>query len=466
MKSNIFREYDIRGIVGEELFVENAYDLAKAIVTYLSAKHPESRQFIVGRDGRPHSPAIHQAFVDAILDLGFDVVDIGICPTPTVYFAVHHLKTPTALIITASHNPKEYNGIKMWGVWGSQIQAIKKIYEEKTFASIATTKGNYTTAPTLNDYIDYLVNHFAHLKDLPIRAIVDCGNGTGGTVMPELIKRMNWPNVKLLFETVDGTFPYHEADPTVPENMTYVKEALEQDPMLEVGLGLDGDCDRMNPMTASGLLVPGDHMLALYAQQILLNHPGAKVVCDIKSSGGLIDLMAQLGGKAILAPSGYSFIKQAMAQHGALLGGELSCHFTFNDRYLGYDDGIYAGLRTIEILHQTGKSLDELLTIIPHKISSPEIRLACSSDAQKATIVTHVTGILAARTDLDLITIDGIRAQMSYGWGLVRASNTQPVICLRFESDTTAGLTRIKEEFFQALTPFFDNDLLRRKIEL
>lgn len=466
MKASIFREYDIRGIVGDELPIEKTYDLARAIATYMVQKHPESFRFIVGRDGRTHSPLIHQNVVAALCDMGFDVIDIGVCPTPAVYFAVQRLHIPTAFAITASHNPKEYNGIKMWNIWGHQIQAIRKIYEEKSFRPADAGKvGVVHSYNIIDDYIDYLANHFQHLQNLDINAIFDCGNGSGGTVMPALIKKMNWKNVKLLFAEVDGLFPNHEADPTVPENMRDVAQALRDNPQLEIGLGLDGDCDRMNPMTKEGELVSGDKMLALFAQKILLKHPHATIVCDIKSSSGLLDALNLWGAKVCIAPSGHSIIKNAMAQTNALLGGELSCHFFFHDRYFGYDDGIYAALRTLELLHESNQTLSMLLNVIPQKVSSPEIRIACDSDADKTKIVEEIKQVFAARRDLELITIDGIRAQMDYGWGLVRASNTQPAISLRFESDTAEGLAHVKTDFYQILAPYFDEKLLKEKIE-
>lgn len=467
MKANIFREYDIRGIVGTELFIDKAYDLARSIATYLHYKHPQCTKCIIGRDGRSHSTDISQHVVNALCDMGFEVVDVGVCPTPLVYFAVQQLHIPMALVITASHNPKEYNGIKIWGVWGQQIQEIRTIYERSLFANpIRLDRGSVSTYPIVDDYLDYMEKHFSHLKGLSCRAVVDCGNGTGGVVLPELIKRLDLRDIELLFQEVDGNFPNHEADPTVPENMTFVADFLRDNEHIDVGLGLDGDCDRMNPMTKQGELVAGDKMLALFAKQVLKDHPGAAIVCDIKSSGSLIDVLKLWGGKPCIAPSGHSLIKRAMGENNALLAGELSCHFFFHDRYFGYDDGIYAALRTLELIHEQGKPLEELLLMIPVRISSPEIRIACASDSDKAAIVSHVKSVFAARKDLELITIDGVRAHMSYGWGLVRASNTQPVICLRFESDTTEGLLRVKNDFYQLLTGFFDEKMLRSKIDL
>jgi len=467
MKKNIFREYDIRGIVGSELIIENVYELAKAITGYFLNKNPSSKKIIVGRDGRLHSPEIHKHIIAAILDMGLDVIDVGICPTPAVYFAAHHLHIDNALMITASHNPGEYNGIKLFNTWGEQIQIIRKMYEDKVFYQITSPeKGSCNSYPIIDDYVDYLASKFPHLQDLDLHAIIDCGNGSAGTVMPQLIKKMGWKNVHLLFEEVNGTFPNHEADPTVPENMTFVADYLKEYHNCELGIGLDGDCDRMNPMTRNGKLVPGDNLLALFASKVIQENAGATIICDIKSSGGLLEVLKQWGAKPVIAPSGHSNIKQAMLDNTALLGGELSCHFFFHDRYFGYDDGIYAILRLFELLVTTQKSLEELLTILPVKVSSPEFRITCESEEKKAAIVEDVKKYFGAKKDLEVITIDGIRAHMDYGWGLARVSNTQPVISLRFESNTKEGLAKVKSEFARALSLHFDEDFLKENIEL
>lgn len=466
MQKNIFREYDIRGIVDKDLTIDGCYNLGKAIVTYLHELHPASRSVIVGRDGRLHSPAIHAEIVRAITTLGFDVVDIGMCPTPVVYFATQYLNIPMALMISASHNPGEYNGIKIWGVAGTQITAIKELFFGGQFLPDAEQPGAIACNDISSIYLDYLENQFAHLKGLAMPFLVDCGNGAGGMVMPELIKRMSWKNAQLLYAEVDGTFPNHEPDPTVAAQMHEMARMLTTDKTFAVGIGLDGDCDRMDPMTSDGYLVPGDHLLALFATEILKNNPGSTVVCDIKSSGSLIDMLANIGAQARVAPSGHSLIKKAMKETGALLAGELSCHFFFHDRYFGYDDGIYAALRLLELLHLSGKSLQELLASIPQKVSSPEFRIACKNDTEKLLIVAAVKDIFCQRTDIELITIDGIRAHMSYGWGLLRASNTQPVISLRFESNDADGLARVKKDFYTLLQPYFDEHFLRNEIEL
>lgn len=467
MKETIFREYDIRGIVGTDLILDQTYDLARAIITYMQQCHPASTTLIVARDGREHSPVIAQEIMRAATDYGIDVLDIGITPTPVLYFAAKHLEIPTALVVTASHNPQEYNGIKLWGIWGQQIQTIKTIYQEKKFLEQINNKiGTITSYDMVTPYIDYMAQQFAHLKGLSLNTIIDCGNGAGGIVIPDLIKKMEWKNVQLLFPEVDGTFPNHEADPTVADNMRFVKKALEEDQLLKFGIGLDGDCDRMSPMTKDGTLVSGDKLLALFAQSVLKHHPSAPIVFDIKSSSSLPELLTAWGAQPIMSATGHSIIKEALIKHNALLAGELSCHFFFNDRYYGFDDGIYATLRLLEILYKNKKSLSELLEIFPKRISSPEFRVHCTNEKQKAIIVHHVTKIFAARSDAQTITIDGIRAQMDYGWGLVRASNTQTVVSLRFESDTFDGLIKVKHDFFKALLPFFNEQKLREAIEL
>lgn len=464
----IFREYDIRGVIGHDFPLEETYDLGRAIITYLKNNTQPFTHIVIGRDARTHSAPINSSLVQAFIDSGINVIDIGEVPTPVFYFAMHHLKQTAGLVITASHNPKEYNGIKFWGLWGAQIQEIKSIYKTKSFSQLAVTKGTITLyANIIDEYIDYLVDHFAHLKNINIDTVFDCGNGMAGAVLPKLIKLMNWKNAPLLFEAVDGNFPNHEADPTEPENMHFIKHALKVNQSLSLGIGFDGDCDRMGPMLKNGSLVPGDKLLALFAQKVLKEHPGAGVVFDIKVSSALMDVLTSLGAHQVLSPSGHSNIKDAIKNNPKiLLGGELSCHFFFNDRYFGYDDAFYAALRLIEMLYESQTSLEQLLTIIPTRISSREIRIKCSSDSEKVAIVSHVKKLFLEKNNIDLITIDGIRAQMDYGWGLLRASNTQPVICLRFESDTVEGITRVKNDFSQALDGFFTSTELDNAITL
>ncbi|MBD3273439.1 phosphomannomutase, partial [Candidatus Dependentiae bacterium] len=465
-----FREYDIRGVVGKEFLIDQTYNLTKAIITYFKKNNPEIQTITVARDGRNHSELIKKQMLNAITDLGLNVLDIGICPTPTFYFSLFNTNTTSGLMITASHNPAEYNGIKICldkkSVWGKQIQEIKNIYFEKSFFEDKTNKkGKINSLEIIPQYINWLTNHFEHLKNYDINAVIDCGNAVGGTVLPELIKKMNWKNVKLLFAELDGNFPNHEADPTVEKNMQHVKKELKDNKQIELGLGLDGDCDRMSPMTKNGYLVPGDQLLAIFAKKVLKDFPGAGIVFDIKASSSLIDLLKKWNAKDHICPSGHSLVKKALMDTKSKLAGELSCHFFFNDKYFGYDDGIYSILRLFEILKEENKSLDELIKIFPNKERSPEIRIRCK-ESEKNNIVNHVKSIFAKKKDSENIIIDGLRAQINNSLGLIRASNTQPVICLRFESETKEGLKKVKNDFYEALKPYFDKKELKEKIEL
>ncbi len=467
MQDVIFREYDIRGKVGTELVIDEVADLARAIAYYFVSKNPIVKKIALGMDGRLHSPAIKEQVVKGLTESGLDVEFIGVCTTPVMYFAMHSTNADAGLMITASHNPKEYNGLKIMlgkeGVSGQSIQEIRRMFHENR-ALNPEQKGTYTEKPLIPAYIKWLADHFKHLKGSKISAVVDCGNGAGGTVMPDLIKKMGWAHVMLQYGEVNGEYPHHEADPTVEKNMIDVKNILSST-NIALGIGLDGDCDRMAPMTKSGFLVPGDQLLALYAQQVVQEHPNAAVVFDIKASSALIETLATMGAVPCISPSGHSIIKNAMKTNNALLAGELSCHFFFADRYFGYDDGIYAMLRLFELLEKTGKTLDELVATIPKKISSREYRIACD-DTKKQEIVQAVKDQMIKRPDVQAITIDGVRATMPYGWGLVRASNTQPALTIRFESDTLEGLNRVKEDFYKALVPYFDPAWLKTQLEM
>jgi len=461
----IFREYDIRGKVGSELIIDETYDLARAIVSYLKQQNPQLKKIAVGMDGRTHSPAIRDMVAKGIIDSGMDVVFVGTCTTPVIYFTMYNLPVDAGIMITASHNPKEYNGIKLMlgkeTVWGKRLQEIKSFYKRQQFIT-AAQKGSYQEHLMIDSYVSWLAEHFKHLKGMELSAVIDCANGAAGTVMPQLVKAMQWRNVALLYPEVDGTYPNHEADPTVEKNMLEVKRLL-QTTDVQVGLGLDGDCDRMDPMTKSGFLVPGDQLLAVFSKKIIETNPGASVVFDIKSSSALIEVLEKIGATPVISPSGHSIIKDQMKKHDALIGGELSCHFFFHDKYFGYDDGVYAALRLFEILVESGQTLEQLLTIIPKKFSSPEYRVKCDEE-KKYAVVESVKDVFTHRPDVQALTIDGIRATMSYGWGLVRVSNTQPALTIRFESDSSQGLQHVKKDFYDALLPFFDGAWLQQQL--
>jgi len=467
MQDTVFRKYDIRGKVGKELDINTMYDLGMALAYYFVQEKPNIKTVVIGMDGRTHSSEIKKSLCKAMQDSGLDVTFVGVCPSPVLYFALHYHDIDAGLMITASHNPKEYNGIKIClgqkSVWGDAIETIKKYYNTKKRV-VSKATGSYVEKEIIEEYIDWLKEHFYNLVGMDLSAVVDCGNGAGGTVLPRLIEKMEWTHVTTLFEAVDGTYPNHEADPTVLQNMRFVKNALLASD-IDVGIGLDGDCDRMAAMTRSGELIFGDKLLAVYAAPLLKEYPGATIVCDIKASAGLIEFIEEREGKLLMSPSGHSIVKKCMHEHNALLGGELSCHFFFADRYFGYDDAFYAMMRLFEIMVESRKSLQELTFEFPNKLSTPEIRIACSDD-KKQQVVTCVEQYFTKRPATEIITVDGVRAVMSYGWGLLRVSNTQPAVSLRMESSSEEGLKRVKEDFFAAMKPHFEEGVLKEKIKL
>lgn len=458
----IFREYDIRGKVGSELHIEQVGDLTRAILYYFKTKNNAIKTIAVGMDGRIHSAVIKDAVCKALLESGIDVVFIGLCPSPALYFALYTQPVDGGLMITASHNPKDYNGIKIClgtqMVWGQQIAEIKKLFRDQKYADKTTIPGTLTTYDINAVYIAWLVEHFAHLKNLTLPLVIDCGNGSAGAVIPTLVEQLGWSNAQILYAAVDGTYPNHEADPTVEKNMLDVRKALATTDAV-CGLGLDGDADRMAVMTKEGVLVPGDRLLAVFAQFILKSHAAFTVVADVKSSENLVKLLKQWGIATRLTPSGHAIIKDEMKKSKALLAGELSCHFFFADRYFGYDDGIYALLRVVEMLVATHQSITQLLKIFPVTYGTREFRIAYD-DTHKAAIINAVKNAFENRADTQLLCVDGVRVVTPYGWGIVRPSNTQTIFCLRFESDTPEGLARLKAEFIEILAPYFDQKLL------
>jgi len=459
---SIFRQYDIRGKVGSELVLDQVYDLGCAMAAYFIQKNPLITSVAVGMDGRTHSSAIQENLCKAFLDSGLNVTFIGVCPTPVLYFSLFNLQVGAGVMITASHNTKEYNGFKICfnkeSVWGSQIQEIKKLFAQRA-AIVSPKKGILEYKDLIRDYISWIKEHFSHLIGMKSSVIVDCANGAAGSVLPQLLEAMEWSNVTLLFAEIDGTYPNHEADPIVEKNMVALKNLLAETDSA-YGIGLDGDCDRMAPMTHDGELIVGDKLLAVFAEAVLKKNPNSTIVYDTKCSSGLTERLISLGAHPCMSPSGHSIIKDQMKKTGAILAGELSCHFFFKDRYFGYDDGIYAMLRLFEILQTTEKTLPELLTSFPKKFITPELRFACK-EADMDAIVQQVYAAYSAKPDVTFMTLDGIRVVMPDGWGMVRASNTQPVVCLRFESDTVVGLARIKHEFAELLKPYIADDLLQ-----
>jgi phosphomannomutase/phosphoglucomutase len=467
MKETIFREYDIRGLVGSELMIDDVYDLGRAIVFYLIQLNNKVKKVVVAMDAREHSLAIKDNICRALKDSGLDVVFIGVCTSPMMYFATYTMPVDAGIMITASHNPKEYNGLKIClgthSLWGKQIKEIGKLYYDKKYL-ITDAKGSYRKYCLKDDYIAWHIEKFAHLKNSEIAAVIDCGNGAAGVVLPEIVEKMGWNNIQLLCAEVDGTFPNHEADPTNIKNMRHVQDALQKTEAV-VGIGFDGDADRMGAMTKEGELVPGDKMIALFAQPMVKQYPAMTVVYNVVCSAGLTELLESWGAQTVITPVGHSIIEENMEAHNAMLGGETSCHFFFRDRHFGYDDGVYAMFRLFELLVQSKKHLTELLSVFPKKVTSPEFRLPCAEE-DKHKIVQEMKDLFLKQKNVKILAIDGVRVTTDYGWGIIRASNTQPVLSIRFEANTEEDLQHVKEDFITVLMHYFDEKYLREQFDL
>lgn len=437
MNPHIFREYDIRGIAGKDMTEEDVYTLGRAIGTYL--KRRGAVRISVGRDCRLSSDAYAARIQDALAATGCRVTDIGICPTPLLYFSIPQLKQDGGLMVTASHNPAEYNGFKICigsdSVHGEDIQKIRAMAES---GEVATGEGTCTQTDILSEYIDHVASGISLRK--PLRIGIDAGNGTAGVVALPLLRRLG-VEVHALYCEMDGTFPNHEADPTVLKNMNDLIDLVKRE-RLDVGIGFDGDGDRIGVVDETGRIVFGDRLMILYAREILGRKPGATFISEVKCSQVLYDEIERLGGKAVMWKTGHSLIKKKMKETGAELAGEMSGHMFFADRYFGYDDALYAACRLLEILSGTDRSLSELLSDLPQTYNTPEIRVECA-DHLKFDVVRRLCDEF--RQHYPVIDIDGARVLFEGGWGLVRASNTQPALVLRFEADSERRLAEIRD---------------------
>ncbi len=465
LPGKIFKEYDIRGIVNQDLHIDQIYELGKSFAYFFKTKQPNLKTVAIGMDGRLHSPVIKERLVAGLQDSGLDVTFVGLCHSPGLYFAMHTLAIDAGIMITASHNPKEYNGFKIClgteCIWGRDLKELYTYYQDGKQLQFKQ-RGTYKEHDIISDYVAWLKEEFKHLHDMKLSACIDCGNGAGGAVIPSLIKAMGWQHVKTLYAEVDGTYPHHEADPVKLENMQDLKTAVQKNGY-DVGIGLDGDADRMAPITPSGLLVSGDLLLGIYAQSIINKHKNLNVVFDVKSSSVLVDHLNTIGAQPHMSATGHVLVKNMMKETGALLAGEVSCHFCFKDRYFGYDDGVYAMLRLFELLEQEQGNLDDLVNIYPEMHTTPEYRIACPED-KRSEIINRVTDFFSRKQNAAILAIDGIRVTLPYGWGLLRASNTEPVLSMRFESPTLDGLERIKNDFTIAMRNYIDRTQLRKRL--
>lgn len=433
----IFREYDIRGIAGESITEEVVERIGKAYGTMVA--EDGGSEVSVGYDCRKSSPAFRDALREGITSTGVSVVDIGMVTTPMVYFSTFTSGVDGGVMVTASHNPSEYNGLKMCvgqnSLFGEGIQKIRKSVEEGKFK---TGKGRKKQADIIESYLEFFEQNL-HIEP-GIKVAADGGNGTAGVACPQILRRFGC-EVHELYMDPDGDFPNHHPDPTVEENLSDIKKKIVE-ASLDVGLAFDGDADRIGIVDEQGNSISGDMLLLVYSLDLLETNPGATIIGDVKCSGNLFSKIREAGGNPIMWKTGHSVIKDKMKKEGAELGGEMSGHIFFKNRFFGYDDALYAGLRLLEILSKTGKKVSELLTGLPKTFATPEIRVDCP-DEIKFQVTEAVKKKLGEQNKV--VDIDGVRVEYPDGWGLLRASNTQPALVLRFEAQTESRLAEIRE---------------------
>jgi phosphomannomutase/phosphoglucomutase len=439
LKPEIFRQYDIRGIVDKDLTPGSVEILGTAIGTYF--RQHSRKQVALGRDCRLSSPEFSEVLSKGLMSTGCTVVDLGIIPTPLLYFTIYYKKMEAGAMITGSHNPPEYNGFKMMlgedTLYGPAIQDILKIIQNEEFIEEdAGVKESYNIVPEYENYI--VENITLHKK---IKVVVDAGNGTGGAVAVPIFKKLGCEVIELFCE-MDGTFPNHHPDPTLPEALETLIETVAAS-HADLGIAYDGDADRIGVIDDKGNIIWGDQLMIIFARDILPSNPGAPVISEVKASKLLYEEVEKLGGRPIMWKTGHSLIKKKIKEEKALMAGEMSGHIFFADRFFGFDDAIYSSARLLEILSRSDKKLSEMLADLPRTYHTPEIRVY-ASDAVKFKIVEDVKKELSQK--YPIVDIDGVRAQFPKGWGLVRASNTQEALVLRFEADTEQDLAAIRKE--------------------
>ena len=434
----IYREYDIRGLADKDFSVDFAEILGRAVGTKLHEQG--EKQIAVGRDCRLTSEKYAKALIGGLRSSGIHVISLGVCPTPLVYFSVFHEEFHNGISVTGSHNPGEYNGFKICiqkkSLYGKSILALKDRIEKKNFHQ-ASLKGELSSFDIVRSYDDYLTTHIK--LDRPLKCIVDAGNGTAGPIAPAIFKKLGC-QVEELFCTLDGRFPNHFPDPTVESNLRVLIEKMTSS-QVDVGLAFDGDADRIGVVDNTGTVLWGDEIMILFARDILKTSPGAAIIGEVKCSDKLFSDIKSHGGRPIMWKTGHSLIKSKLSEEKALLAGEMSGHIFFADRYYGYDDAIYAACRLLEILSKTKKPLSDLLSDVPKTFATPEIRRDCP-DEEKFNIVRKAQKLF--KFDYDTVDIDGVRIQFPDGWALIRASNTQPALVLRFEATSQTRLNEIQ----------------------
>lgn len=443
----IFKAYDIRGVVGDTLTDDIVRDIGRAVGS--EARAAGLPVIAVGRDGRLSGPGFAVALADGIRDTGVDVIDIGMGPTPLLYYVASQHAGGSGVMVTGSHNPPEYNGFKiMLGgttLSGEAIQRLRARIEHRDFTAAAAPGASRTLSPAA-EYIERIASDVRPVR--PLRVVVDCGNGAAGAVAPDLLRALGCEPVELYCE-VDGNFPNHHPDPSQPENLADLIAAVAHH-RADLGFAFDGDGDRLGVIDGEGRVVWPDRQMMLYAADVLSRRPGAPIIFDVKCSRNLERVIREAGGEPVMSRTGHSLIKARMKELGAPLAGEMSGHIFFGERWFGFDDALYTAARLLEILARDHRSPTAVFAALPDAVSTPELRIDFAREGDNHAFMQRFLEN-PGFDDARIITIDGMRAEFADGWGLVRASNTTPSLILRFEADDDAALTRIQAAFAAAL---------------
>jgi len=438
----LFREYVLRGIVGKELTESIAEQFGRAYCTYVKDRGVQT--ISVGRDGRLSSPGLFDALVKGLMAGGMHVIDVGICPSPLVYFSLFQLPVDGGIMITGSHNASEYNGFKVCvgkeAIHGEAIQELRRVMESGEFTS---GRGARSEHPIIPDYLAYLKKSFSGVDAKHLHVVIDCGNGAASLVAKDALELLGC-RVTGLYCELDGRFPNHHPDPTVVENLDDLVKAVAHH-KADVGIGYDGDGDRIGAIDEQGQILWGDRLMVVYSRDILSTKPGSTIISEVKASQCLYDDIAKQGGRAIMWKTGHSFIKRKIKEMNASLAGEMSGHFFFKDRWFGFDDALYAGGRLLEILSQENETSDSIFSQIPNSINTPELKISVT-ESEKFSLMQSLLE-RANFSDASISTIDGLRINFKDGWGLVRPSNTTPYLIMRFEAINQSILENIQSIF-------------------
>lgn len=445
LNQTILREYDIRGIVGETFGAEDVRAIAHAFASIVA--RGGGKTIAIGYDGRLSSPQLEAAAVEGLKAAGLTVYRVGLGPTPMLYYATHEIPADAGMMITGSHNPPEYNGIKLniggKSFFGADIQKLGGMVAAGDFHE---GSGEVIDAPVMDEYVARMLSDYRGIKELSVAW--DAGNGAAGEALVKLVAGLPGRHV-LLNETIDGTFPAHHPDPTVEANLEQLKQAVAENGC-DLGIAFDGDGDRIGLIDARGRVLWGDQMMVVLAREVLADLPGSTIIADVKASQVFFDEIERMGGNAMMWKTGHSLIKSKMVETGAPLAGEMSAHIFFKHRYYGFDDALYAAVRLLSIVAASDQSLADMLDAMPHMVNTPEIRFDCPEE-RKFELVDEVAERLQGVEGITVHDMDGVRVQTDDGWWLLRASNTQAVLVARCESATEQGLERLKAELAEQL---------------